>query len=76
MGSEIGTILVLVAGAYVLAGLLVGLAFVARGVGAVDSGARSAGIGFRLVILPGVVALWPIVLRMWIAALRRAGGHA
>jgi hypothetical protein len=50
---------------YVVAGLLFGMAFVTRGVARVDPLAREAGWGFRLVILPGVVALWPLLLRRW-----------
>lgn len=52
-------------------GLLVGSAFVWRGVARVDPAARSGTVGFRALILPGAAALWPwVVLRWW----RGAGG--
>ena len=55
---------------YVLVGLLVGIAFVLRGVGRVDGAAAGSPFVFRLVILPGSVGLWPVVLLKWL----RAGG--
>jgi hypothetical protein len=53
---------------YVLAGSIFAGCFVARGVQKVDSEARSAGIGFRLLIFPGAVAFWPLLLKRWVAA--------
>ena len=61
--------LVLLAEIYLLIGLLVGVPFVVRGVGRIDPVAGSASWGFRLIILPGVVALWPILLRRWVGGL-------
>jgi hypothetical protein len=31
-----------------------------------DSEAKGAGIGFRLLILPGVAAFWPLLLQRWV----------
>lgn len=53
------------AGVYVALGLAFAVAFVARGLGAIDPGARGASLGFRLIVLPGVVALWPLLARRW-----------
>jgi hypothetical protein len=50
---------------YAGAGLLFALAFVTRGVEQIDPGAKGASWGFRLVVLPGVVALWPLLARRW-----------
>jgi hypothetical protein len=52
-------------GAYAAVGLLFAPLFVARGVARVDSSAEGASLGFRLVILPGVVALWPLLAARW-----------
>jgi hypothetical protein len=60
--------LVLVALAWLLAGLAVGIPFVVRGAGRLDEAARGASLGFRLVILPGAVALWPVLLWRWRSA--------
>jgi hypothetical protein len=54
--------------AYILCGLAVGLPFVLRGVDRVDEAARGAPIGFRLLILPGTVALWPLMVTKWMRA--------
>jgi hypothetical protein len=56
--------------AYVLAGLAVGVPFVLRGVDRVDEAARGAPIGFRMLILPGTVALWPLMVKKWMQAPR------
>ena len=50
---------------YVILGAIFAVAFVARGVDRIDSAARGTGLGFRALILPGVVALWPVLLRRW-----------
>jgi hypothetical protein len=50
---------------YVVIGLLFAPAFVARGVTAVDPMATGSSWGFRLLIVPGTVALWPLLLTRW-----------
>lgn len=52
--------------AYAALGALFAIAFVTMGVTRVDPVAKGSGIGFRLVILPGVAALWPLLLGRWI----------
>ena len=59
-------IAVAVAGIYALTGLLFAIAFVALGVRRVDPAASGSSIAFRLIILPGVAALWPVLLGRWI----------
>ena len=39
--------------------------FVWFGVQRVDSEAQGSGIGFRVLILPGVAAFWPMFLYRW-----------
>jgi hypothetical protein len=56
------------AGAYVAAGVVFAAAFVTWGVQRVDPAARGARLGFRLLILPGSAALWPLLLRRWLRA--------
>jgi hypothetical protein len=53
------------AGAYVAAGLVFAAAFVTWGVQRMDPAAKGAPLGFRLLILPGSAALWPLLLRRW-----------
>lgn len=59
---------------YAGAGLVFALAFLSIGVGRIDPSARGSGLGFRLTILPGVVALWPLMLVRWIVGGAPHGG--
>lgn len=52
---------------YAALGAVFALAFLAVGLPRIDGGAKGAGIVFRLVILPGLIALWPIMLVRWVA---------
>jgi hypothetical protein len=56
---------------YALAGLLFALAFVFRGASAMDPAAKSGTIGFRLLILPGAAAFWPLLLLRWVVGDRK-----
>ncbi len=57
--------LVLIAELYLAVGLVFALAFVTRGVGRIDPVAAGGTWGFRIAILPGCVALWPLLARRW-----------
>ena len=46
-------------------GLVFALVFVWAGVQNLDSEAQGAGVWFRLLILPGVAAFWPMLLYRW-----------
>ncbi len=59
---------------YAACGLLFALVFLVRGVERLDPAARDSSLGFRLAILPGVAALWPVLARRWLR-LRRAGAE-
>jgi hypothetical protein len=56
---------------YLLAGVLFAVAFLARGAGRIDPAAQGTGLGFRLIIGPGVVALWPLLLLRWMGSARQ-----
>ena len=47
---------------YLLLGGVFGLYFVGRGAERLDPGARAAAWTFKVLILPGAVGLWPILL--------------
>ena len=53
---------------YVAVGVLFGFLFIVRGVHRVDPAAAGASWGFRLLILPGSVALWPLLAWRWLHA--------
>ena len=46
-------------------GFVFALVFVQVGVQRLDPEARRSGVGFRLLILPGAAAFWPMLLRRW-----------
>ena len=60
------TWLVNILGIYLGVGLVFAVAFVWRGVGTIDPAARGGTAGFRLLIIPGAAALWPILARRWL----------
>lgn len=55
---------------YAFIGLLFGLPFVTWGVSRIDPSAKGSGVGFRLMVLPGVMALWPIMARRWLRGIK------
>ena len=66
MARLIAEWVVLILGFYLAAGALFAVPFVLRGVNALDPVARESSWGFRAIILPGVVALWPLLARRWL----------
>lgn len=54
--------------AYGAMGLVFGLVFISFGVTAVDPAARASRWTFRLLMLPGVVMLWPLMAARWLRA--------
>lgn len=62
----VATWLVRVVGLYLLAGLVFGVPFVIKGAGRIDPAAAEGTRGFRILILPGVIALWPVLARRWL----------
>ena len=51
---------------YGIAGTVFALPFTLWGARAMDHGTHDTGFGFRLIILPGVIMLWPYLLARWI----------
>ncbi len=61
------TWLVHLLGAYAALGLIFAVPFVSKGAGRIDPSAREGTWGFRVLIFPGVVALWPLLARRWLS---------
>lgn len=59
-------VLVAVVGAYGAVGLVIGVAFLLFAIDRMDPAAVGA-YAFRPLLLPGLVLLWPLVLRRWLA---------
>jgi hypothetical protein len=60
------TLLLAALALYVAAGVITGAAFVAVGVTAVQPAPVT--LGARILLLPGAVALWPLILSRWFKA--------
>jgi hypothetical protein len=51
---------------YLALGFVFALAFVCFGAGRIDPHAAHGTWGFRLLIIPGAAALWPLLLSRWL----------
>jgi hypothetical protein len=68
--EAVAELMVAVLTSYAAFGLAFGLLFVVIGIHRVDAQAKGASIGFRLIILPGVAAMWPLLLARWVRGVR------
>jgi hypothetical protein len=67
----VASAIVTLLGVYLALGLVFAVVFVTAGVGRVDPAARQGTWGFRVLIIPGVAVLWPLLLRRWSAGADR-----
>ena len=51
---------------YAAIGFVFAIAFAWKGAGKIDPAAVEGTWGFRLLIIPGAAALWPILARRWL----------
>jgi len=56
---------------YGLAGIAFAGGFVILGIHRVDPVAEHSSLGFRLMVIPGVAVLWPLLLTRWLRAASR-----
>lgn len=59
-------VLLLILASYLGLGLLFSIPFLIVGVGKIDPTASKGSWGFRIMILPGSIALWPLLISRWI----------
>src|SRR5260221_14783122 len=52
-------------GAYLTCGLVFAIPFALVGVKKIDPHAAHGSWGFRLLVIPGTIAFWPLLLRRW-----------
>ena len=62
LSIEIILIIVLV---YLALGVLFLIPFLVKGISKVDGGAHGSTIGFKIIIIPGVIVFWPALLKKW-----------
>jgi hypothetical protein len=66
MAEALARWLLEIAAVYGMAGLVFAIPFVTGWVGRLDASARAGSWGFRILIVPGVVALWPVLAaKVW-----------
>ena len=50
---------------YLLLGVLFVIPFLMKGLTKIDEGTHGSTIGFKIIIIPGVIVFWPALLRKW-----------
>jgi hypothetical protein len=71
MPLTVARLVVGIVAAYMAAGAVFAAAFAIRGAARLDPAARGGTWGFRILILPGAAALWPLLALRW----ARGGGR-
>lgn len=59
-------ILLIVIAVYLALGALFAIPFLIKGLTKVDATAHGGTIGFKIIIIPGVIVFWPVLLKKWI----------
>lgn len=60
------TAILLILALYLVAGILFAILFLIKGIEKTDPAAHGSGWGFKLIILPGTIVFWPVLLHKWI----------
>ncbi len=55
---------------YLICGVVFTFFFLARGLQKVDEDVPGSSWGFRIIIIPGCIVLWPVLMRKWIHAVK------
>jgi len=64
-------IIILIVEIYLLCGFLFAVPFVVKGIKVVDEGAAGTKWSFRLIIVPGSIIFWPVLLNKWLKRLKK-----
>lgn len=52
---------------YAAIGFIFAIAFATTGAARIDPSAKAAPMFFRLLVIPGATALWPLLLKRWLS---------
>ena len=58
-------ILLIIVAIYLLIGVLFVVPFLMKGLNKIDEGAHGSTIGFKIIIIPGVIVFWPVLVSKW-----------
>ena len=61
-------VILIIVGVYLFAGIVFAIPFVTRGITKIDEGAHGSKWGFRIIIIPGTIVFWPLLLKKWLKA--------
>lgn len=64
-------IILVIVGTYLVLGVLFVVPFLLRGLIKVDEGAHGGTTGFKIIIIPGVIVFWPLLLSKWRKAVKK-----
>jgi len=67
----IAAIFLILVGCYLACGLVFAVAFICRGIKQIDPHAAHGSWGFRLLIIPGTIAFWPLLLSRWVKGIHQ-----
>jgi len=67
---SVASIILIIIAVYLLAGLVFAIPFVLRGVTKIDESAHGTKWGFRVIIIPGTIVFWPLLLKKWLRAVK------
>ena len=67
----IAALFLILLGIYLACGLLFAILFLLLGVKKIDPHAAHGSWGFRLLIMPGAMAFWPLLLRRWMKGVHK-----
>ena len=66
----IAAIFLILVAAYMACGLVFAIPFALVGVKKIDPHAAHGSWGFRVLIIPGAMAFWPLLLRRWVTGVK------
>jgi len=58
-------ILLIIATVYLALGVLFVFPFLIKALNKIDEGANGSTMGFKIIIIPGVIVFWPVLLSKW-----------
>lgn len=58
-------VILLIIAVYLLLGLIFSVVFIIKGIHKIDDTAASTGLGFKLILIPGITVFWPVLLNKW-----------
>jgi hypothetical protein len=62
--------ILIAAAVYLVCGVIFSFFFMSKGLKAIDpDGTHGASVGFKMIILPGVIVFWSVLLKKWANAM-------